>query len=223
MILRGRVMPRPDRASGPAKLALDTPDWMRENRLPCSNEQVRDLFFSDDRAEQREAKAICGECPFVERCDAYATHSGERHGVWGGRLRSGKPERPSTAEPAAPEQTSDEELVARSLVGNGCYFRKLTDEQKRVVIRAARWDGWTWPALAQNLKHRVALLQTLAGEPTLDDRVRELHAQELSDQDIGLRLGVTPNAVYHCRKRLSLPALYGPGGHRRVLEQAVPA
>ena len=49
------------------------------------------VFFPPDgeRPPQRDAretraKAICGGCPVIGQCAAYAIQYGERYGVWGG-------------------------------------------------------------------------------------------------------------------------------------------
>ena len=46
----------------------------------------------------------------------------------------------------------------------------------------------------------------------LEQQVRELHAQGLSDAAIALKTGQHPRNVSNVRTRLRLPALYGPGG-----------
>jgi WhiB family redox-sensing transcriptional regulator len=40
---------------------------------------------ADREARERRAKAICGTCPVLEECLAYALRIREPHGVWGGR------------------------------------------------------------------------------------------------------------------------------------------
>jgi WhiB family redox-sensing transcriptional regulator len=41
-------------------------------------------FFPQNRAEEREALAICSMCPVVDDCLDHALESNERFGVWGG-------------------------------------------------------------------------------------------------------------------------------------------
>ncbi len=45
---------------------------------------MTDLFFSDDREDQAEAKAICSGCAFIVRCGLAAVRRNERHGTWAG-------------------------------------------------------------------------------------------------------------------------------------------
>lgn len=39
------------------------------------------------RREDREAIAICRQCPVISECGAYADENDERFGIWGGRCR----------------------------------------------------------------------------------------------------------------------------------------
>jgi WhiB family transcriptional regulator, redox-sensing transcriptional regulator len=52
--------------------------------LPCRREP--DLFFADDPADLRRAKALCQDCPVRAACLAGALQRGEPWGVWGGEL-----------------------------------------------------------------------------------------------------------------------------------------
>ena len=56
------------------------PDFGPDAR--CSDRNA-DLFFSDDLAEQLEAKAICNKCPVVDKCLNWALGN-EEFGVFGG-------------------------------------------------------------------------------------------------------------------------------------------
>ena len=54
-------------------------------------------FFSDDLAEQNQAREICLSCPLMAKCLDYALFA-EEYGVWGGtlegeraKLRNGRP------------------------------------------------------------------------------------------------------------------------------------
>ena len=53
-----------------------------------------ELFFADDRFPwmQREAAAICADCPVRLPCKTDALQRKERHGIWGGE-DLGKPAR----------------------------------------------------------------------------------------------------------------------------------
>lgn len=46
------------------------------------------LFFSDSTEEQRQAKALCFECPVQIECLEYALRNRERFGIFGGLLPS---------------------------------------------------------------------------------------------------------------------------------------
>lgn len=57
--------------------------------------------------------------------------------------------------------------------------------------------------------------------PTVDieQQVRDLWADKLSDSAIALRVGRTPGDISRLRKKIGLSTLYGPGG-RRLWEMA---
>ena len=64
--------------------------WSWRLRAACRHVDSA-VFFSPDgeRPPQRDAretraKAICGGCPVIGQCAAYAIQYGERYGVWGG-------------------------------------------------------------------------------------------------------------------------------------------
>ena len=42
------------------------------------------LFYPENEAEERKAKAVCGLCQVRECCLEFAISSGEPEGVWGG-------------------------------------------------------------------------------------------------------------------------------------------
>jgi len=42
------------------------------------------LMFSDDPADQGEAKRLCATCPAIVRCGLAAIKRHERFGIWGG-------------------------------------------------------------------------------------------------------------------------------------------
>lgn len=64
-------------------------DWM--NDALCAQTDP-DLFFPDRDAPTdrvRAAEQVCAECPVQQRCAAYASGTGQRHGIWGGRWLDG--------------------------------------------------------------------------------------------------------------------------------------
>ena len=64
--------------------------WSWRHRAACRDVDSAVFFPPDEeRAPQRDAretraKAICGGCPVIRQCAAYAIRYGERYGVWGG-------------------------------------------------------------------------------------------------------------------------------------------
>lgn len=50
--------------------------------LPCYGKSA--LFFSEDRADERQACIRCEACPARSRCLQAALDRDERDGVWGG-------------------------------------------------------------------------------------------------------------------------------------------
>jgi WhiB family redox-sensing transcriptional regulator len=64
--------------------------WSWRLRAACRHVESAVFFPPDgERPPQRDAretraKAICGGCPVIRQCAAYAIQYGERYGVWGG-------------------------------------------------------------------------------------------------------------------------------------------
>jgi WhiB family redox-sensing transcriptional regulator len=64
--------------------------WSWRLRAACRHVDSAVFFPPDgERPPQRDAretraKAICGGCPVIGQCAAYAIQYGERYGVWGG-------------------------------------------------------------------------------------------------------------------------------------------
>ena len=64
--------------------------WSWRLRAACRHIDSAVFFPPDgERPPQRDAretraKAICGGCPVIRQCAAYAIQYGERYGVWGG-------------------------------------------------------------------------------------------------------------------------------------------
>lgn len=57
-----------------------------------------DLFFSDledpaYKTHQKDAEAICRQCPVILQCAEHALETGEKHGTWGGRSSWGSTSR----------------------------------------------------------------------------------------------------------------------------------
>lgn len=64
-----------------AAIDLARPDWVAD--AACRGLDSR-LFFPERGEPTAPAKAICRECPVAEACLEYATHHGERDGIWAG-------------------------------------------------------------------------------------------------------------------------------------------
>lgn len=83
--------------AGRAVLPLPVPlvrpvadEWEWQAQARCRTMDTN-LFFHPDqergearRRREERAKQICGECPVVAECAAFALLAGERFGVWGG-------------------------------------------------------------------------------------------------------------------------------------------
>jgi WhiB family redox-sensing transcriptional regulator len=67
----------------PAARPLDT-DLAWQGQALCTQVD-NDIFFPDKGGSTREAKSICGGCPVISDCLAYALRHDERWGIWGGK------------------------------------------------------------------------------------------------------------------------------------------
>ena len=74
----------------------DYPDFTEFGAPPCS-ESYPDAFFPQENPPdengkikaaaykmERQAKELCGACPYKERCLAYALENPRESGIWGG-------------------------------------------------------------------------------------------------------------------------------------------
>ncbi|MFI0417822.1 WhiB family transcriptional regulator [Spongiactinospora sp. 9N601] len=57
--------------------------WARRGACRSSDPE---LFFppAPSLDQETRAKAVCGRCPVMAECRAYALRAGEREGIWGG-------------------------------------------------------------------------------------------------------------------------------------------
>jgi WhiB family redox-sensing transcriptional regulator len=60
--------------------------WRAQAHCACVPDP--EIFFPDRNASADEALAICGGCPVMFACRAYAIEHQERDGVWGGLTES---------------------------------------------------------------------------------------------------------------------------------------
>lgn len=65
-------------------------EWGWQAQAACRGMEAS-VFFSPHyergdsrRHRERRAQAICRECPVLDRCAAFAVHTGQAFGVWGG-------------------------------------------------------------------------------------------------------------------------------------------
>lgn len=96
------------------------------------------VMVPDHVDDVAEALTYCARCPVIDECDEYAERNGETHGVWGGRDRTPRRHRGSTAKRAPggiPSRlrcdTCDTPAVDASLVrgarrwcSRACYKRR---------------------------------------------------------------------------------------------------
>lgn len=81
--------PAPDHAAGPYEASVGGPgEWWQQ--AACRDRNAELFFHSDhERGPSRamrtaKAKAVCGTCPVVVQCLAYALAQPEPYGIWGG-------------------------------------------------------------------------------------------------------------------------------------------
>ena len=86
--------------------------WSWRLRAACRHLDSAVFFPPDGEhppqqdAREARAKAICGGCPVIGQCAAYAIQYGERYGVWGGLS-----ERERAALASGPGRTAVPELL----------------------------------------------------------------------------------------------------------------
>lgn len=65
-----------------------TTDFSWAERALCRSENIKstgaDWYADADRIACKIAISVCGDCPVVENCLAYALATNEAHGIWGG-------------------------------------------------------------------------------------------------------------------------------------------
>lgn len=76
-------------------------DWLRlhqaladaDRPAPCIS--LPDAWWSNDDELTEQAAHLCGRCPVLAQCDAFATANRETAGIWGGRDRTPTRGRPA--------------------------------------------------------------------------------------------------------------------------------
>ena len=59
-------------------------EGIRLNGVTACQETDPELWFPENRASTRIAKALCKACPVARECLEFALVSNEMHGIWGG-------------------------------------------------------------------------------------------------------------------------------------------
>ncbi|MER7131212.1 WhiB family transcriptional regulator [Streptosporangium saharense] len=92
-----------------------------------------------------EAKKICGDCPILQACLAYALENGETEGIWGGLV-------PDERRAILLRQTTP----SAAPKSDALELRQVLDGHRQ------RLD-WTWHQVAQALDVSDAVLSKLSG------------------------------------------------------------
>lgn len=87
------------------------------------------------------------------------------------------------------------------------------DEDRRKAIAETGWKPAPKPPTVEELRTQREA-ERLARAALVEDTIREMWEQGQPDGAIALRTGSHPGAIARIRKRLGLPALFGPGGKR---------
>lgn len=99
---------------------------------PCAGQT--DLFYSHDRDDIEEARALCGTCDERDECLSRAQRNREPGGVWGGQL------------------VSDGQVVRL-----GAHYRRPGPPQRQwteaedAQLRLMRYSGLTWHQTGKRL------------------------------------------------------------------------
>jgi hypothetical protein len=119
----------------------------------------------------------------------------------------------------------DHVAIDRALAGEARLFTAMTTAERKETLQVGISRGMTLDQMAKRLHRSGAELRQVVGivppsprvaaKEQLDRLVADLWKQELSDGDIALRTGRHTGSITKVRRRLQLPALYGPGGRRK--------
>ncbi len=122
----------PDESWAAITHLLERPEW--HARAACRG-QV-DTMFPKTRHNARAwdaALAVCVTCPVRRECHAAATHTGEVHGVWGGRRRSEPPGRTNLVAVMGDDWWTAEDLAVEIGTASNYVRRRL----RRLAERGA--------------------------------------------------------------------------------------
>ena len=162
---------------------LPVPNWAgaRCAELIELGQLPADAWFPDkpDRETQELAKAVCKQCPIIEKCGVYGVQY-ETDGIWGG------------VDLNPPKEYTDR-TVARQLNREGkCSHGHDLD--------------LTCPDVHGNVKRMcsrcLANRQRKIADPVSQERMRDLIAGGTSNADIAQLMGVHKRTVERYRKRM---------------------
>lgn len=124
----------------------------------------------------------------------------------------------------------DHVAIDYALAGNHAVFTAMGQAERREVVRAGRALGLSDNIIAVRLgRNRTDIRRLMSGTiknrtsperlAQIDQQVRQLWEQQLTDSAISRHIGVRAEQVVRSRYRQNLPALYGPGGKRLDRQQ----
>jgi hypothetical protein len=124
----------------------------------------------------------------------------------------------------------DHVAIDLALTGRRDLFKAMTAGERREVVLTGLARGLTLNIITTRLNWTYGRIQELLPadhplsvtrqQPDLEQAIRELWAADLKDIEISLRIGQHVSVVGKVRKRLCLPAKFGPGGRRLAAHRA---
>jgi len=115
----------------------------------------------------------------------------------------------------------DHVAIDKALAGDRAAYLAMPAEERAETLRTGLALGRDRTQLADLLHLSYAQVVAVVGHSSkseeraeLDAEIRRLWERQLSDGDIALCLGKTIDSICGSRRRLGLPANFGPGGRR---------
>lgn len=118
----------------------------------------------------------------------------------------------------------DHVAIDLALAGRRDLFAAMNEGERREVVLTGLGRRLNLSVIADRLGWPYGRVQELLPDEhpqsaagryeAIDQRVKELYEQDLKDMQIALRIGAHVSVVGKVRKRLRLPAKFGPGGKR---------
>jgi hypothetical protein len=117
----------------------------------------------------------------------------------------------------------DHVAVDYALAGNHAVYTAMGQAERREVVHAGRAQGLSDNAIGIRVgRNRTHIRRLMGGRiknrlsperlAEIDEQVRTLWEQRLTDAAISRHVGVKGEQVVRSRYRQGLPALFGPGG-----------